>query len=282
MSASSLIAKDRELSLEAPVVMGILNRTTDSFFDKGSYFAFDAFLEKAAQLVAEGADILDVGGVKAGAGPEVTLPEELDRVVPAVRALSERFDVAISVDTWRSEVLAECLAAGAHMGNDISGFADPEYCVVAARAGAAVVATHIRLAPRVPDLNPEYENVSSDVGSFLRVRVERALRAGVVADSIVLDAGFDLGKTTPQSLELLHRTSDLVLLGYPVLISASRKGFLGETLALDVTERRDASLGAAVYGYVQGARIFRVHDVLGTRRSLDATAEVTRRVRAGG
>lgn len=262
--------------------MGILNRTTDSFFDKGSYFAFDAFLERASQLVAEGADILDVGGVKAGAGPEVTLPEELDRVVPAVEALAARFDVGISVDTWNSVVLAEALAAGAHIGNDISGFRDPNYCEVAAKEQAAVVATHIRLAPRVPDLSPEYVDVSRDVIEFLETRINQAVAAGVARESLILDAGFDLGKTTVQSLELLSKTADLVSVGYPVLISASRKGFLGETLGLEVTERREASLGAAVYAYVQGARIFRVHDVRGTRRALDAICEVMARVPANG
>src|SRR5690606_37472483 len=124
--------------------MGILNRTPDSFYDAGSYFAFDAFLEKAERLVADGADFLDVGGVKAGPGEEVSEQEELDRVVPAVEALRARFDLPLSVDTWRASVAAACFEAGAVVGNDISGFADPEYLPVCARYGASVVATHIR------------------------------------------------------------------------------------------------------------------------------------------
>src|SRR5690242_9028121 len=129
--------------------MGILNRTPDSFFDKGEFFAMDATLRRAEQLVAEGADLLDVGGVKAGPGPEVTLDEELDRVIPAIEALAARFDVPVSVDTWRAAVAEAAYKAGAVVGNDISGFGDPDYLRVAAEAGASVVATHIRLQPRV-------------------------------------------------------------------------------------------------------------------------------------
>jgi len=133
------------------LVMGILNRTPDSFYDAGRYYDFDEFLAKAAAHVADGADVLDVGGVKAGPGEPVGEEEEVERVVPAVEALVARFDLPISVDTWRSSVLAAALAAGASVGNDISGFADPDYLPVAAKHGASVVATHIRLAPRVPD-----------------------------------------------------------------------------------------------------------------------------------
>src|SRR3954462_6342170 len=147
--------------------MGILNRTPDSFFDAGSYFDFDDFLAKADRLVADGADLLDVGGVKAGPGPGVDEQEELDRVIPAIPALHERIDVAISCDTWRSGVARAAYEAGAVVGNDISGFADPDYLDVAAKANAAVVATHIRLAPRVPDPEPRYDDVVGTVRSFL-------------------------------------------------------------------------------------------------------------------
>ncbi len=138
------------------LVMGILNRTPDSFYDHGAHFAMDRCLARAEQLVAEGADILDVGGVKAGPGPEVGLQEELDRVIPAVEALAARVDLPLSVDTWRAEVAAAAFDAGAVMGNDISGFSDPEYLPVASAAGATVVATHIRLRPRQPDPEPEF------------------------------------------------------------------------------------------------------------------------------
>jgi dihydropteroate synthase len=252
--------------------MGILNRTTDSFYDKGAYFDFDLFLNKADTLVTEGADILDIGGVKAGPGEEITLEMELERVVPAVEAIASRLDVAISVDTWRSEVFGEALAAGAHLGNDISGFADAEYTRVGAGYGAGVIATHIRLRPRIPDPNPAYDDLISDIRGFLLERVTQALTDGVRATSIVIDAGFDLGKTTSQSLALLGATETLVETGYPVLISASNKGFLGETLGLGIGERRFASLSAACFAMIQGASIYRVHDVLGTVKALDTIA----------
>lgn len=264
--------RDRSLDLARPIVMGILNRTTDSFYDKGSYFDFDLFLQKADSLVTAGADILDIGGVKAGPGEEITLEAELERVVPAVEAIASRLDVAISVDTWRSEVLDAVLTAGAHLGNDISGFGDREYTRVAARHGAGVVATHIRLKPRVPDPNPIYDDLVTDVRDFLSQRVEQALADGVDPASIVIDAGFDLGKTTTQSLVLLRETKELVATGYPVLVSASNKGFLGEALGLEIGQRRLASIAAASFAMIQGASIFRVHDVLGTVKALDTIA----------
>ena len=156
------------------LVVGILNRTTDSFYDHGSYFELDRFFEHAEQLVEQGADVLDVGGVKAGPGPEVTEEEELDRVVPVIASLRERFDVPLSVDTWRASVAAAAFGAGAVLGNDISGFADPAYLEAAAAAGASVVATHIRLSPRVPDPDPHYDDVVADVERFLLARAESA------------------------------------------------------------------------------------------------------------
>lgn len=254
--------------------MGIANRTPDSFFDHGSYFAFDRFLAHVDALVEAGADIVDIGGVKAGAGPEVSLAEELERVVPAVDAVARRFDVVISVDTWRSEVLEASLEVGAHIGNDISGFGDPAYLEVAAASGAAVVATHIRLAPRVDDPDPHYDDLVQTVVGFLAERADRARAAGLERSQVILDAGFDLGKTTSQSLALLAATERLVELGYPVLVATSNKGFVGETLGLDVGERREASIAAAAIAYLRGARIFRMHDVRGARRALDTLAAI--------
>jgi dihydropteroate synthase len=257
------------------LVMGILNRTPDSFYDKGATYQLDALYSRAEELVADGADILDIGGVKAGPGPEVTEPEEMERVVPVVAGLVERFDVPVSVDTWRASVARASYAGGALMGNDISGFADPDYLPAAAECGAAVVATHIRLAPRVADPDPQYDDVVVDVGEFLIKRAERALAAGVPAERIVLDAGLDLGKTAAQSLTLLRASSTLAGLGYPLLLSASNKTFLGVTLDLEITERREASLAAAALGISWGCRILRVHDVKGTCRVRDALAAVS-------
>jgi dihydropteroate synthase len=257
------------------LVMGILNRTPDSFYDKGATYEFDALYRRAAELVADGADILDLGGVKAGPGPDVTESEEMERVVPVVGELVARFDAPVSVDTWRASVARASYAEGALMGNDISGFADPDYLAAADEYGAAVVATHIRLAPRVADPDPQYGDVVVDVRDFLVERAERAKAAGVPAERIVLDAGLDLGKTAAQSLTLLRASSTLAGLGYPLLLSASNKTFLGVTLDLGITERREASLAAAALGLSWGCRILRVHDVKGTVRVRDAVAAVS-------
>jgi dihydropteroate synthase len=263
------------------LVMGILNRTPDSFYDQGATFDLDALLRRAEQLVADGADILDVGGVKAGPGPEVGEQEELDRVIPPIAALARRFEVPLSVDTWRASVARAAYGAGAVLGNDISGFADPDYLPVAALAGAAVVATHIRLAPRVRDPDPTYDDVTATVRDFLIERARRAEAAGVPATRVVLDAGLDLGKTPEQSLTLLRASGALSALGYPLLLSASNKTFLGALLDLEIDARREASLAAAALGVSLGCRVLRVHDVAGTVRVRDVLAAVSEAASAG-
>jgi dihydropteroate synthase len=272
---TTLLLGDKSFDLSArAVIMGILNRTPDSFYDRGATFELDVLLGRAAKLVEDGADLLDVGGVKAGPGPEVSEAEELHRIVGTVAALRARFDLPLSVDTWRASVARESYRVGAVMGNDISGFADPGYLDAAAEAGASVVATHIRLAPRVRDPEPVYDDVVETVTDFLVARAQSALDAGIPAERIVVDAGFDLGKTPLQSLELLRATSRLSSLGYPLLVSASNKTFLGEILGLDIDHRRDASLAAAAVGIGLGGRVLRVHDVAGTRRVRDAMTAV--------
>ncbi len=257
------------------LVMGILNRTPDSFYDKGATYGLDDLLVRAEQIVKDGADILDVGGVKAGPGPEVGAQEELDRVVPAIAALCERFEVPVSVDTWRASVARAAYGAGAVLGNDISGFADPDYLAAAAAAGAAVVATHIRLAPRVRDPEPTYQDVTATVRDFLSDRARRAQAAGIPPRRIVLDAGLDLGKTPDQSLTLLRSSATLAGLGHPLLLSASNKTFLGAVLGLEIDDRREASLAAAALGVSLGCRVVRVHDVAGTVRVRDVLAAVS-------
>ncbi len=258
---------ERALDVRARVaVMGILNRTPDSFYDQGATWDFDAFVRRAEQLVVDGADLLDVGGVKAGPGPEVGESEELDRVVPAVEALHARFDVPLSVDTWRASVLDAACGAGAVVGNDISGFADPDYLRVAAKHDVTVVATHIRLRPRVPDPDPHYDDLVADVTAFLLDRARRAEAVGLRPEQIVLDAGLDLGKTPAQSAVLLRESAQHATLGFPLLLSASNKRFIGELLAREIDDRRAESLAAVAYGVIHGCRIVRVHDVLGTVR----------------
>ena len=252
------------------LVMGILNRTKDSFFSPAATYDLDAFFARAEQLVHEGADFLDVGGVKAGPGEEITEAEKLDRVVPVVGELAKRFDLPISVDTWRASVAEACFKEGASVGNDISGFADPQYLPVAAAAKATVVATHIRLRPRVADPNPEYDDVTETVKNFLLERRKWALDAGVSMDRIIIDAGLDLGKTAAQSLQLLRDSKTLAETGSPLLLSASNKTFLGVMFDLEVTQRREPSLAATALGIAAGCRIVRVHDVAGSVRVRDA------------
>jgi dihydropteroate synthase len=259
------------------LVMGILNRTPDSFYDQGATFELDAFLRRADEIVAQGADLIDVGGVKAGPGPEVTEDEELERVIGPIEALRARFDVPISCDTWRAAVLDAACGAGAVVGNDISGFADPDYLRIAAQHGASVVATHIRLQPRVPDPEPHYDDLVGQVDAFLLDRAARAEAAGLEPEQIALDAGLDLGKTPAQSAVLLRESDAFAEHGYTVLLSASNKRFLGDLLGLDIGDRRAASLAAVAYGVAHGCRIVRVHDVRGSAqvcRMIEAILEV--------
>ncbi|HEX9682096.1 MAG TPA: dihydropteroate synthase [Acidimicrobiales bacterium] len=254
------------------LVMGILNRTPDSFYDQGRYWSFDEFLSTADRLVTEGADILDLGGVKAAPGETVTEQMELDRVIPAIEAARARFDVPLSVDTWRARVAQDAYGAGAVIGNDISGFADPDYLRVSADAGATVVATHVRLGPRIPDPDPVYDDVVEAVNRFLADRAERAQAHGIPRERILLDAGLDLGKTPEQSLTLLRASDQLASLGYPTFLSASNKTFLGALLGRGIDDRRLATVAAHSLGVMLGCRVLRVHDVAGTRRAADTVS----------
>ena len=256
------------------LVMGILNRTPDSFYDGGQYWEPDHFLARAEQLVKEGADFLDVGGVKAGPGPEVTPQEEIDRVIPMIERLRACLDIPLSVDTFRASVLDEALRAGACVGNDISGFADPDFLAVAAAHGASVVATHVRLGPRIADPQPIYDHVRTEVVEFLAVRAEAALAEGIPRERVLVDAGLDLGKMPSMSAELMRHSDDLVALGFPVLLSASNKGFLGELTGADLSDRREATIGAHALGIALGCRILRAHDVRASRRVADTMSAV--------
>lgn len=256
------------------LVMGILNRTPDSFFDAGRYWAMDESLARVEEMVGEGADIIDIGGVKAGPGDFVDAAEELHRVIPAVEAVAARFDIPISIDTWRAEVAAAAIDAGASLINDISGLMDPEMVPLAARTAAAVVVCHIQGWPRVANPDPQYADVRGEVDAFIRERVGHCRGAGIPDDRIVVDHGLDLGKSEEQSLELLAHTRDLADIGVPVLLSASNKRFLGALIDRPVDERNPASLATAALALCQGARILRVHDVVGTVRVREVLAAV--------
>ena len=248
------------MSLERAVVMGILNRTPDSFFD-GGRMELEASVQHGLTLVQEGAAILDVGAVKAGPGAEVSEDEELERLIPLIEGLVAETDVPLSVETSRPKVARETLGAGAAMINDVSALADPHLAGVCAEFDAGLILMHnggqIRGRPR----NPRYEDITRAVTDGLSQLVGTARSAGVKDVSLVLDPGLDFGKNTFQSLELLRRMDALTDLGRPILIAASRKDIVGESLDLPLEERLEGSLAVAAWATAAGASILRVHDV---------------------
>jgi dihydropteroate synthase len=257
-------------------VMAIVNRTPDSFYDGGTNVALDAALDACARAVADGAAIVDIGGVRAGYGPTVDVAEELDRVLPVVAAVRRRFpDVAISVDTWRAPVAERVVAAGADLINDTWAGADPGLVEVAARTGAAIVCSHTGgLGPRTDPHRVAYDDVVADVIGTVTAAAERAVALGVRADGVLIDPTHDFGKNTRHSLELTRRLDELVATGWPVLVALSRKDFVGETLDLPAAERLEGTLAATAISAWHGARVFRAHDVRATRRALDMVASI--------
>lgn len=243
-------------------VMAIVNRTPDSFHDQGRTFALDAAVEAVGQAVADGADWVDIGGVPFGPGPEVTEAEELDRVLPVVQGARERSDVVISVDTYRTEVARQAIAAGADVINDTSGLQDPTMAEMVAGSDANLIITHsLATPPRTPIRNPAYHDVAGEVTSFLRERTALATELGVLPERIIIDPGHDLNKNTYHSLELTRRLAEVAALDYPLLVAVSNKDFIGETLDLPQHERLAGTLATISVCVLQGARIVRVHDV---------------------
>ena len=258
--------------------MGVINRTPDSFFDRGATAGFAAALEAASRAVADGADIVDLGGVKAGPGDEVSPAAEIDRVAGLVAAVRERHpDVVISVDTWRSEVGEVVAQAGADLLNDAWGGADPRLAEVAARARVGLVCSHAgRLPPRTRPHRPAYTDMAGEVTDYVLDYAERAVVAGVRPCSILVDPTHDFGKNTWQSLELTRRLGELVGTGWPVLVAVADKDFIGEALGLPVDQRAEGTIAAlAVCGWL-GARVFRVHNVPAARAALAAVTELRR------
>ncbi|WP_121194316.1 dihydropteroate synthase [Motilibacter peucedani] len=254
--------------------MAVVNRTPDSFFDRGATFAEQAALEAVDRAVDEGAAVVDIGGVKAGYGAVVDAEEEARRVVGFVERVRERHpEVVISVDTWRSDVGDAVCRAGADLLNDAWGGHDPALLEVAARHGAGYVCTHTGgLAPRTDPHRPAYDDVVAEVVAALDELAGRALAVGVRPDGIVIDPAHDFGKATRHSLEVTRRLDELVAGGWPVLVALSRKDFVGESLDLPPDERLEGTLAATAVSAMLGARLFRAHDVRATRRVLDMVA----------
>lgn len=257
-------------------VMAIVNRTPDSFYDGGANVELDRALAAIDRAVADGADIVDIGGVRAGYGPEVDAAEELRRVLPVVAGIRDRFpELVISVDTWRADVAAEVAAAGADLINDTWAGADPGLIGVAAAAGAGLVCSHTGgLSPRTDPHRVAYDDVVAEVIDTVTAAAGRAVAAGVRADGIVIDPTHDFGKNTYHSLLLTRRLDELTATGWPVLVALSRKDFIGETLDLPPDERLEGSLAATAISAWHRARVFRTHDVRATRRVLDMVASI--------
>jgi dihydropteroate synthase len=241
--------------------MAIVNRTPDSFFDEGSTFDFDRAVEAALAAVADGADMIDIGGVPFGRGPVVSLDEELDRVVPVVSAIAAESDVVISVDTFSAVVARESIAAGASIINDTSGLYDPDLAGVVAASDATLVLTHSLWPPRSEPPRPEYDDVVDAVVTFLRERIDLAMAAGIPSERLIVDPGHDLNKNTFHTLELTRRLEEVIALGLPTLVAISNKDFIGETLDRAKAERLEGTLATAVFCIMKGARIVRMHDV---------------------
>jgi len=264
------VATDRAL------VMAIVNRTPDSFYDQGATFSDGAALARVDAAVAEGADILDIGGVKAGPGADVDVAEEVRRVVPFVEEVRARHaSVVISVDTWRHEVARLAVGVGADLVNDTWAAADPELVEVAAELGAGIVCSHTGGArPRTRPHRVRYTDVVADVVADVTAQARRAESLGIDPVNILIDPTHDFGKNTFHGLELLRRVDELVDTGWPVLMSLSNKDFIGETLGVGLAERLEGTLAATALAAAAGARVFRAHEVAPTRRVLEMVASI--------
>jgi dihydropteroate synthase len=252
-----------ELRPGEPLVMGIVNASPESFSDGGRWGTLDAQAERARELVAEGAHLIDVGGESGVTGvPAVAAEEEVRRVVPLVERLAAE-GIVVSVDTWKADVARAALAAGAAMINDVSGLRDPALADECAAAGAALVVMHTRAAPKVKEF-PDYEDVVADVVEFVRERVELARSRGVGEDQIVVDPGPDFAKTPAETVSVLRALGSLAALGHPVLLAVSRKDFVGALIGRPPRERLAGTLAAVGAGVDAGASIVRVHDVAAT------------------
>ncbi|HEJ9628935.1 TPA: dihydropteroate synthase [Proteus mirabilis] len=257
-----LMARGTELNLSTPQVMGILNVTPDSFSDGGTHNSLNDAVNHAAKLIAEGASIIDIGGESTRPGAnDVSIDEELQRVVPVVEAIRQRFDVWISVDTSKAQVITESANAGASIINDIRSLQEPGALEAAAKTGLPVCIMHMQGDPKTMQQSPHYENVLMDVDRFLQENIQRCVDAGIEKNQIILDPGFGFGKNLAHNYQLLAHLSELHHFGLPILAGMSRKSMVGQLLNVPPQERVAGSVACAVIAAMQGAQIIRVHDV---------------------
>jgi dihydropteroate synthase len=275
---------DRVLRLDGrALVMGIVNVTPDSFSDGGRFAGTESAVSHALELVRQGADLLDIGGESSRPGANVVpADEELRRVLPVVRELASRTTIPISIDTTKATVADACLAAGAHIVNDIAALrGDPDMARVVAARGAGVVLMHMLGTPQTMQDDPRYDDVTREVCCFLQERLHAAAVAGIEADRVVLDPGIGFGKRSEHNFQLLARLDEVRALGRPVMLGVSRKGFIGKLLGRDVNERLIGSLAAGCHAVtLETAQVIRTHDIRETRDAvmlLEAIRERARR-----
>lgn len=268
------LARGRHLDCgESVQIMGIVNVTPDSFYEGSRFPEPGPAVERGLEQVAEGADLIDVGGESSrppayGSAAAVSAQEEAARVVPVVERLRRQTDVPISVDTTKAEVARQALSVGADVINDISAFGDPAMASVVVEAGAGAILMHCRGTPATMQLNTHYDDVVGEVREFLEARVKAALEAGITPGHLALDPGIGFGKSVAGNLMLIRGLDALAALGYPVVLGVSRKSFIWKPAGLSPRESLEGSLAAAVLGMVRGARVLRVHDVAATVRAV--------------
>ncbi|MGD8628005.1 MAG: dihydropteroate synthase [bacterium] len=255
---------------QRPFIMGILNVTPDSFYDSGAHAGTETALRHARQMVADGADIIDVGGESTRPGSDpVSAGDEIERIRPVVERLLEDSRVPISIDTRKADVARAMLRLGAHLINDVSGLKyDPAMAGIVAENGVPVVIMHMRGTPETMQTHTDYDDVVDDVKRELAGQVAAAEAAGIAPGNIIIDPGIGFAKTAEQSLELIARLDELSDLGKPILLGPSRKSFIGKTLGLEPQDRLEATLTSCIVGVRKGARILRVHDVKAVSRAV--------------
>ena len=243
-------------------IMGILNATPDSFSDGGLFISVGTAVDHVARMIDGGADIIDIGGesTRPGASP-VSADEEMERVMPIIEAISRRFDVIISIDTSKSEVMYSAVSAGAAMINDVRALKEKDALQTAVKVAVPVCLMHMQGQPQSMQDEPVYDDVTADVRGFLSERVDTCVQAGIQLSNLILDPGFGFGKTREQNFKLLNELEDIRLHDLPILAGLSRKSLIGQTLDLDVRERAPASIALALMAVWNGANILRVHDV---------------------
>lgn len=264
-----LSCKGRKLDLASPQIMGILNVTPDSFSDGARYQHLDKALQHAEQMIRDGATIIDIGGESTRPGAEeVSLDEELSRVIPVIEKLASELDVWLSVDTYKTAVMKASIQAGAHLINDICALQEPGALQVVAESGIPVCLMHMQGRPRTMQAAPNYTDLCGEVYAFVQERICMALAAGIKKEQLILDPGFGFGKTLEQNYELLGRLDHFHALGLPLLVGMSRKSMIGQLLDRPIAERMAGSIAAALFAVQQGASIIRVHDVKETADAL--------------